>query len=61
MKILKTWTLQWWQTSLFKLSMIALGILVGATWPEVLAPWRCVFAVLFAVPAAYLSWVWWKQ
>jgi hypothetical protein len=61
MKILKTLTLQWWETSLFKLSMIALGILVGATWPDLLAPWRGVLLAVFALPAAYLTWVWWKQ
>jgi len=61
MNIFKSFTMKWWQGSLFKYSMIFLGIIIGATWPEVFSAWRSVLLVLFALPAIYLSWVWWKQ
>ena len=61
MNIFKSFTLKWWEGSLFKWSMVSLGIVVGATWPEIFSPLRGLFLALFAVPALYVSWVWWKQ
>jgi hypothetical protein len=61
MRIRNSFTLKWWETGLFKFSLIALGVVLGATWPEIFHAWRPVLLVVFAVPAAYLSWVWWKQ
>jgi hypothetical protein len=61
MNVFKSFTLRWWQGSLFKFSMVALGIVLGATWPEIFRAWCSVLLVVFALPAAYLSWVWWKQ
>jgi hypothetical protein len=34
MNILKTFTLKWWQTGLFKFGMLALGIAIGAYWRD---------------------------
>ena len=61
MNIFKPITLKWWEVSLFKLSMLALGIVIGAVWPGVFAPALPFLILLFALPAVYLSWVWWKQ
>jgi len=61
MNLFKSFTLTWWQGSLFKWSMVSFGIVIGATWPEVFNPLRPLFLVIFAGPAVYLSWVWWKQ
>jgi len=61
MNIFKSFTLKWWQGSLFKYSMLALGILIGATWPEIFNPLRPLLLAVFALPALYISWVWWKQ
>jgi len=30
----KTYTVTWWQVGLLKVSLIALGILIGSTWHE---------------------------
>jgi len=57
----KTFTLKWWQGSLFKYSMLSLGILIGATWPQIFSPLRSLLLAGFALPALYISWVWWKQ
>ena len=61
MTFFKDFTFAWWQLSLFKLSMVALGLAVGSTWPEVFARWRDPLFVLFVVPAFYMSYVWLKQ
>jgi hypothetical protein len=60
-KFFKSFTFAWWQLSLFKLSMVALGLIVGSTWPEVFAGWRGVLLVLFVVPASYVTYLWFKQ
>ncbi len=57
----KSVRLTWWQGSLFKLSMVCLGLAVGSTWPEAFAGWHPVLWVLFVVPGFYLSYVWLKQ
>lgn len=61
MNIFKPLTFKWWEVSLFKLSMVAFGIVIGAAWPGVFSPLIPYLLVLFAVPALYLTWVWWKQ
>lgn len=61
MNVFKSYTLKWWQGSVFKVSVLSLGLIIGASWPEILAPWRALFAILFLVSSAYISYVWWKQ
>ncbi len=53
----KSYTLTWWQVGLLKVSMLALGLVVGATYPEAFATWTVLLWVLFAIPAAYLTFV----
>ena len=61
MRFFKSFTFAWWQLSLLKLSMAALGLAVGSTWPGVFAGWRDLLLILFVVPAFYVSYVWLKQ
>ena len=61
MNVFRTYTFAWWQLGLLKLSMLALGLTVGSTWPEVVGVWRALLLALFVVPAGYLSYVWLKQ
>jgi hypothetical protein len=61
MNIFKSFTLKWWQTGLFKWSLLAVGIVVGAAWPGFFNTWRVELLALFLVPSLYLSWVWWRQ
>jgi len=61
MKIFKTFTLKWWQTSLFKISMISLGIILGAYWPDFFIKYIVLVTIIFVVPAIYLTTLWWKQ
>jgi len=59
--LFKSFTFAWWQLSLFKLSMVAFGLVVGSTWPGIFVDWRGLLVVVFVVPAFYVSYVWMKQ
>lgn len=61
MNIFKTFTLKWWQTSLFKLGMLALGVAIGTYWHVVFGGYLLILIVVAALSLAYVSYVWWKQ
>ena len=61
MTFFKSFTFTWWQLSLLKLSVVALGLAAGSTWPEVFSGWRNLLLTLFVAPAFYVSHVWVKQ
>jgi hypothetical protein len=61
MNLFKTFTLQWWQTSLFKVGMLALGILLGAYWHEFFGGYLLILLVAAAASLAYVTYIWWKQ
>ena len=50
----KSYVFTWWQLGLLKTSMLALGLVLGATWPGVFARWRAILWVIFLIPAIYL-------
>lgn len=60
-KIFRSYTFAWWQLSLLKISLLALGLAVGSTWPELFASWRELLLILFVGPAFYVSYVWIEQ
>lgn len=57
----KSFTLTWWQGSLFKTALISLGIAIGANFSELFSEWTRVLLVLFFILAGYITIVWWKQ
>jgi hypothetical protein len=61
MNLFKTFTLKWWQASVFKVGMLALGIAIGAYWHEVFGGSLFIFLIVAAVSLAYVSYIWWKQ
>ncbi len=61
LRIFKSYTFAWWQLGLLKISLLALGLAVGSTWPGLFAGWRELLLVLFVVPAFYVSYVWIEQ
>ena len=54
-------TFTWWQVGFLKLSLLLLGVVVGATWPGVFVGWRDLLLVFFVVPAFYLTYVWFRH
>lgn len=60
MNIFKPITLKWRQTALFKISLVALGIIIGSAWPS-LAAWDTLLWILVIVPGLYIFFIWSKQ
>jgi uncharacterized membrane protein len=62
MNIFKTFTLKWWQASLFKLGMLALGIAIGAYWHDLFGGgFLPALIIVAAASLAYVTYAWWKQ
>jgi hypothetical protein len=61
MDIFRPFRMQWWQTGLFKVSMVSLGIALGANWPEFFSRWIVLLLLVFGVTALYIASVWWRQ
>jgi hypothetical protein len=61
MNLFKTLTLKWWQISLFRLGMLALGTAIGAYWHNFFGGYILILIILAVVSLAYVTYVWWKQ
>ena len=53
MKILRTWTFQWWEVGLIKLCLLSLGILLGLYFRDYLIGFDWLLWGLFAATAVY--------
>jgi hypothetical protein len=60
MNLFKTLTLRWWQISLFRLGLLALGIAIGAYWHDFFGGYILILIIVAAVSLAYVIYVWWK-
>ncbi len=61
MRLFAPLTLRWWQYALLKLSMIALGILLGVYLHDFFLHYIAVVSVVFAVPGVYLVSMWLRR
>ncbi len=61
MNIFKTGSYTWWQIGLLKLTLLAIGIAIGANWPEVFVEYTTALIVVAVVLAAYLIYAWFKE
>jgi hypothetical protein len=61
MNIFKTFTLKWYETSLFKLGMLALGIAIGAYFHGFFGGYLSILIAVAVVSLAYITYIWWKQ
>jgi hypothetical protein len=57
----KSLTLTWWQVILLKVSVIALGVLIGSTWHEFFGRWIAAVWAVFLLSAACRAFFWWRQ
>ena len=53
MKILRTWSFQWWEVALLKVCLISVGILLGLYFSSYLAGLLLLWWVLFAATGIY--------
>jgi hypothetical protein len=61
MNIFKKSTFTWWQIGLFKLSLLTLGIAIGAYWQETFLPYLTALLVVAIVSGLYIAAVYAKQ
>lgn len=57
----KSKKLEWWQVGAIKLSLLSLGIAIGAYWQEVFVAYIAPLVVVGAIASAYSLYVWSKQ
>lgn len=58
MNIFRTTTFTWWQIGCLKWAVLFIGIAIGATWPEVFAPYAVPLLIIGLVLSVYLAIVW---
>jgi hypothetical protein len=61
MNLFKTFTLKWWQAGMFKVGLLAVGVMIGTYFHEVFAGYLFPILVIAVVSLAYVTYVWWKQ
>ena len=61
MNLFKTFTLKWWQAGVFKVGLLAVGVMLGTYCHEIFAGYLLPILVLAVVSLAYVTYVWWKQ
>jgi hypothetical protein len=53
--------MSWWQVGILKLSLLSIGIAIGAYWQEVFLPYVAWLVVLGVVSGIYIAYIWSKQ
>jgi len=61
MDIFKSARFTFWQMSIFKISLLAIGIAIGAYWSETLLPYALALFVIGIILGLYVVWVWFRQ
>ncbi len=59
--LFKSFTLKWWQASIFKLAMLAAGVAIGAYWPDIFHDYLPLLILVALLAGSYVTYVWWKQ
>lgn len=55
MNIFKNYTFTWWQAGIFKISVVCIGVAIGANWPNVFAPYTTALIVIAVVLGIYIA------
>jgi hypothetical protein len=61
MNLFKTFTLTWWQASIFKIGMLAVGLAIGARWHGFFGGYLTALIALSVVTLGYVTYAWAKQ
>lgn len=59
--IFKTLRLTWFEAFVLKVSLLTVGILIGANWPGIVQDWATPLLILAIVSSVYAILVWWKE
>lgn len=57
----KKYTYEWWQIGIFKLALLAIGIMIGAHWYEFWNGYVTTLIVVAAIASVYIAYVSLKQ
>jgi uncharacterized membrane protein YgaE (UPF0421/DUF939 family) len=61
MTILKNYTFTWWQAGIFKLCLLAIGIAIGASWPQIFSGYITLLVVIGVVLGIYLATIFFRK
>jgi len=61
MNLFKDTTFTWWQLGIFKWSVAAFGVAVGAHWSEIFAPFFPQLIGFALITSIYCAYVWAKK
>jgi MFS family permease len=54
MNLFRAYTYSWWQMGVFKVSLLAIGMILGASLASVVLAWLWVFVVLAVISTIYV-------
>ena len=61
LSIFKTLRLHWYEALFLKISLLSIGILIGANWPAIVLDWATPLLIVAVVASLYAILVWWKE
>jgi hypothetical protein len=61
MKIFRDYTYTWWQVSIFKISMITMGVIIGSLWAEVFVDFLAVLVAVAVLTIGYISFITFRE
>jgi len=59
--LFKSFTLNWWQASIFKLGMAAAGVLLGIYFTSFFKRFKLLLWILAVAALGYITIIWFKQ
>lgn len=59
--LFKTVRLRWFEISIFKVGVLAVGVAIGAYWPDVFGEYINQLVGLAAIALVYIAFVWFRQ
>ena len=57
MKIFKSYTYKWWQMGIFKLALLAIGVIFGSFFPEFFQTYLTLFISIAVVASIYVIYI----
>jgi putative Mn2+ efflux pump MntP len=61
MNIFKTFTMNWWQIGIFKLSLASIGIILGVYFQEFFIKYILLVGIIFVLSTLYTLILWLRQ